>query len=124
MAFAIFYNDVDMANIQTLYDERLSLSATAPDKALFLNYWGGGVKDWATAPLGQSPYEQFIAANTARRIVVSYGTLTEFRALLKRLLDANRNHSDGNVQSAVLSLYGVWDDMGRNCGGVEPWPVV
>ena len=73
------------------------------------------MKDWRPAPVEQSPFEGFIPTNTARRIVVTSGTLQGFRDLLYRIASAN---------PSLVYLRALADDMERNCGGVEPWPVV
>lgn len=99
MTFAIFYNDVDMADV-----ERVLLES---DSELAAAYWEGGIKNWRECPLGQSPYEGFIPTNTARVIPCDYGTLAEFADLIEE-----------------LGLKPLATDMRRECGGVEPWPVV
>ena len=115
MAFAIFYNDEDCPFIERVYTDRNKLVISSADKNLALQFWNGGLKDWKTAPIAQSPYEQFIPTNTARRIVISYGTLQQFRDLLYRIALDNPD---------IRYIRALADDMGRNCGGVEPWPVV
>lgn len=114
MAFAIFYNDVDMDFVE-LWMRGNANQLTQADRQLALQYWNGGVKDWKNSPMAQSPYEQFIPTNTARRIVVSNGALLEFRQLLYRI---------AQQIPAASYLKALADDMGRNCGGVEPWPVI
>ena len=115
MAFAIFYNDQDCPFIEQVYTQRNSLVISQADKTLAASFWNGGLKNWKTAPIEQSPFEGFIPTNTARRIVVSTGTLQQFRDLLYRIALDN---------PSLSYLRALADDMGRNCGGVEPWPVV
>lgn len=112
MAFAIFYNDVDMTVVETWIRTNAN-QLTNADKQLALQYWNGGIKNWASAPLAQSPFEQFIPTSTARRIVVSTGTLAEFRDLIHRIAMT--------IPGASV-LEGIAQDMLRNCGAVEPWP--
>lgn len=97
MAFAIFYNDQDMPLLEAVSDQ------LGP-------YWEAGLSDWRNCPVSQSPFEQEIAANTARRIVVSYPDLEGLRHLLYLV-------GDGHLSA-------IADDMAGNCGAVEPWPVV
>jgi len=111
MSFAIFYNDEDLPFLARVRTEAIS----SADRTLALKYWNGGLKNWASCPIAQSPYEQVIPTNTARRIVITYGTLAEFRALLYRVALA---------VPALSYLRALADDMGRSCGAVEPWPVV
>ena len=116
MTFAIFYNSQDLQEIQRVaLDSTLAVSQA--DKTLAVKYWNGGLKNWQSAPLAQSPYEQFIATNTARLVIISGNGLTlfDFRNLLYRIAAAN---------PSVSYLKALADDMGRDCGGVEPWPVV
>jgi len=115
MAFAIFYNDEDLPVLERVAVDRQSLSMTNTDKQTALAFWNGGLKDWRSAPIEQSPFEGFIPTNTARRIVITFGTLLGFRDLLYRIASAN---------PSLLYLRALADDMGRECGGVEPWPVV
>jgi|SRR3989304_6077513 len=115
MTFAIFYNDEDLLFLERVYTERNTLSIAGADKQLITQFWNGGLKDWRTAPVAQSPYEQFISANTARRVVVTAGTLQQLRDLLNRVAANN---------SSLSYLRALSSDMGRNCGGIEPWPVI
>lgn len=112
MSFAIFYEDADLQYIAT----NLTRSdIPGPDRAEAGKYWNGGMSGWATAPFGQSPYEEVNPNNTQRQIVCTYGTLAGFRALIERI--AARFPVE-------WYLHTLADDMSRNCGGVEPWPVV
>jgi len=115
MTFAIFYNDEDMPLVEQIWTQRNSLVIAQADKTLAGQFWNGGLKNWRSAPIAQSPFEQFIPTNSARRIVVTYGTLRSFRDLLYRVALDN---------PSLSYLRALADDMGRNCGGVEPWPVV
>lgn len=115
MAFAIFYDDSDLQVIQKSSQD-LSITITQADRNLALRYWNGGLKNWQSAPFAQSPFEELMVGNTARLIVISGPNLSllDFRNLLYRIAADN---------SSASYLKSLADDMGRNCGGVEPWPV-
>jgi len=117
MAFAIFYGHIYLTSIVA---NAVPVMLSGADKSLATKVWNGGLKTWQAAPYGQSPYEQPDPGGTLCRTVVvdSSVTLQEFRDLLYRI--AARLGATPDVQY----LKALADDMGRNCGAVEPWPVV
>ena len=118
MAFAIFYNDEDLPFLEAARGQNVVISSA--DKSLLTKVWNGGLKNWRSAPIAQSPFEQVIPTNTARMVVVtSTVSLADFRAALYRLGDANPLIGPPGGEGYLRALA---DDMGRNCGAVEPWP--
>lgn len=116
MAFAIFYEPTDM-DVLELYVRTNASLLPQSDRQLCLAYWNGGLKDWKVALLGQSPFEEVNPNNKARVIVISGNglTLQGFRDLLYRIA--------ATIPGASY-LVALANDMGNNCGAVEPWPVV
>ena len=118
MAFAIFYNDEDLPFLEAARGQNVVISSA--DKNLLTKVWNGGLKNWRSAPIAQSPFEQVIPTNTARMVVVtSTVSLADFRAALYRLAAANPLIGPPGEEGYLKALA---DDMGRNCGAVEPWP--
>lgn len=54
MAFAIFYEPVDLTAIATHAQANQVPNALKKEA---LKYWNAGLKDYETAPLGASPYD-------------------------------------------------------------------
>ena len=115
MAFALFYEPEDLAVLELYVCTKRTL-LTPADRQLALKCWNGGLKDWGTALLGQSPFEEPGASPKARMIVIDDPgvTLQEFRDLLYRTAVA--------IPGAGY-LKSLSDDMGGSSGAVEPWPV-
>jgi len=116
MAFAIFYEPEDVATITGSIN-----AGTLPQnlKTTARKYWNGGLKDWATAPLGHAPTDN---SCPLCRIVVIDGaqcTLAEFRQLL---LDVGAFLGNATVAGDYLVALSV--DMGSPAGAIEPWPIV
>jgi len=112
MAFAIFYELEDLSEIVG----SLNASSLPPQMRSTINhYWNGGVKNWDTAPMGQSPYDPPGACNLCRTLVITYGNLAEFRQLLVDVANTL-----GTVQARYLLSLAA--DMGGTSGAVEPWP--
>ncbi len=114
MAFAIFYEPSDVAQIAGSIE-----AVTLPQalKTTGRKYWNGGLKDWATAPLGVSPDDTTADCPTCRMIVISgpQVTLAEFRQLLLDI--AAFLGTDAARYLIALSA-----DMGGRSGAIEPWP--
>jgi hypothetical protein len=116
MAFAIFYEHSDLAAVVA---NASPFVLSGGDRVIANKVWNGGLKNWQTAPYGQSPFEEPGASPLARVIVIdSSVTLAEFRALLYRI--AGRLGATPDVQY----VRALADDMGGTSGAVEPWPVV
>jgi hypothetical protein len=114
MAFAIFY---DLGDLSSLAGTTQTASLPTNLKNEARKYWNGGLKDWSTAPVAQSPYEEPGACPNCRRVVITYGTLAAFRQLLYDI--ANYLGTE-----AARYLIALADDMGGLAGAVEPWPPV
>lgn len=114
MAFAIFYEPSDLSSIAGSVQ-----AGTLPQalKTTGLRYWNGGLKTWATAPLGQSPDDPVGACPLCRIVVMSGSqvTLAGFRQLL---LDVA---AFLGTESARY-LIALSADMGGRSGAIEPWP--
>jgi hypothetical protein len=115
MAFAIFYEPVDTSQIAGSIQ-----AATLPTalKNTARKYWNNGLKDWATAPYGDSPYDP-PNPNTLCRTIVIDGpgcTLAEFRQVL---LDIAAFLGTESAQYLIA----LSQDMGGVSGAVEPWPI-
>lgn len=116
MAFAIFYEHVDLSSVVANANPNI---LTGQDRQIANSVWNGGLKDWQTAPFGQSPLDPPGACPSCRTVVVnSTVTLQQFRDLLYRI--ANKLGATADVQY-VKSLA---DDMGGTSGAIEPWPMV
>jgi hypothetical protein len=114
MAFAIFYEPVDLSSLAGSVR-----AATLPTnlKNLGTKYWNAGLKNWASAPIGQSPAEEPGACSLCRTVVMSGAgvTLAEFRQLL---LDVAAFLGT----DAARYLIALSADMGGSAGAIEPWP--
>lgn len=111
MAFAIWYELVDL-NIVGGAITANAANISQADKNLARRYWQNGVSGWATAPGGHAPGDDLCPL--CRQLVISYGSLTEFRALLDRIADA--------LGGDALYLHSLAEDMGHPWGGQDPWP--
>lgn len=112
MAFAIFYELEDLSSIAGSIQ---ASSLPQQMKGTINHYWQGGVKNWDTAPVGQSPSDPPGACPACRTLVVTYGTLAEFRQLLLDVAAALGT-------DAARYLIALSQDMGGSSGAVEPWP--
>jgi hypothetical protein len=119
MAFAIFY---ELSDLSSLAGSVQVSSFPNKLKNDLRPYWQNGLSGWATAPVGQSPYEGPGSCNSCRRCVITYGTLAEFRSLLLQVATALGD--DGTLESPAKYLRRLVEDMGGTAGAVEPWPVV
>jgi len=112
MAFAIFYELEDLSSIAG----SITASSLPPHLRSTINkYWNGGVKDWATAPVGQSPADPPGACTLCRTLVITYGNLAEFRQLLRDVATALGTPS-------AMYLIALARDMEGESGAMEPWP--
>lgn len=111
MAFAIWYELSDLNVVGGAITANAAAIAQA-DKNLARKYWQGGVSGWATAPVGHAPGDNMCPL--CRQLVITYGTLTEFRALLDRIADA--------LGGDALYLHNLASDMGAASGGQDPYP--
>lgn len=111
MAFVVWYELVDL-NVVAGAVNAGSGAISVADRNLAKKYWNGGVSGWATAPVGHHPNDQ--NAPLARQLVITFGNLTEFRALLDRIADA--------LGGDALYLHKLAEDMGNWWGGQDPWP--
>lgn len=111
MAFVIWYELVDLDIIAGAVNANLS-SLPVADRNLARKYWQGGVDGWATAPVGHSSGDDLCPL--CRQLVITYGTLAEFRALLDRIADA--------LGGDALYLHKLAADMGNPWGGQDPFP--
>ena len=112
MAFAIFYEFADASALAG------TLNAGALPNAIkneARRYWNGGLKDWSSAPVGQSPFDPPGACTQCRTIVITYGTLAGFRQLCYDAANALGTE-------AARYLIALADDMAGVSGAVEPWP--
>ena len=114
MAFALFYEHVDLSSIVANASPSV---LSGGDRVIANKVWNGGLKNWQTAPFGQAPCEEPGACPNCRMVVVtSTVTLQEFRDLLYRI--AARLGATPDVQY----VRALADDMGGCAGAVEPWP--
>lgn len=114
MAFAIFYNLADLAELQAGLN-RQDIQPNA-DRQLALAFWNAGINGYATAPLAPEPYR---SGDADCRIIVVDGkhqgqtlTLAMLRALLYR--------QAGPLGFPILAA--LADDMGGVSGAKDPWP--
>ena len=109
MSFTIFYN---LNDLKILIDGLSRVDLPESDKILALKYLDAGLKNWDTAPLGQSPFEEPIPTNTARVVTVGgeNTSLVEFRTLLYRIA---KQFPDTSYLKSLA------DDMTGNCGAIE-----
>ena len=118
MAFAIFFDPYDAAAIAGSIN-----AATLPVtlRNLGRKYWNGGIRNWATAPVGGSPLEDPSTWEFARTIVIDGAgcTLAEFCQLL---LDVGAFIGSGTVAGHYLEKLSV--DCGQVGGAIEPWPMI
>lgn len=115
MAFAIFYDPSDASQIAGSVNANTLPTAM---KNLARKYWNGGLKNWATAPLGGSPDDPPSEWGSGSRIIVVDGagcTLAEFRQLLLDIA-AFLGTEDARY------LIALSEDMGGRSGAIEPWP--
>jgi len=114
VAFAIFYEPSDVSQIAGSIQ-----GATLPTtlRNLGKKYWNAGLKNWQSAPLGQSPADPPGACSSCHVIVIDGPgcTLAEFRQLL---LDVAAFIGT----DAARYLIALSEDMGGISGAVEPWP--
>lgn len=111
MAFAIWYELIDLDIVAGALQANAA-NITQADKNLARRYWQGGISGWATAPVGHASGDD--NCPLCRQLVCTYGTLTEFRALLDRIADA--------LGGDALYLHSLAEDMGHWWGGQDPYP--
>jgi len=115
VAFAIFYEPSDISQIAG------SLNAATLPTALKnegRKYWNGGLKNWATAPIGHAPGDN--ACPLCRVVVIDAPGLT-LAGLIALCNAVGAFIGSGTVAGHYLEKLAV--DMGDpNAGGVEPWP--
>jgi hypothetical protein len=111
MAFVIWY---ELSDLNIIAGAIAASNGVIPvaDRNLARKYWQGGIDGWATAPVGHASAD----ANCplCRELVCTFGTLTEFRALLDRIADA--------LGGDTLYLHKLAEDMGNWWGAKDPWP--
>lgn len=114
MAFAIFFEPSDLSAIAGS-----TTAATLPQslKTTGLRYWNGGLKNWATAPLGHA-----VSDNSCPlcRVVVMSGSQVTLAGFRQLLLDVGAFLGGATVAGDYLVALSV--DMGVPSGGQEPWP--
>ena len=113
MAFVIWYELSDLNQIGGSVQAGQTLAGlTNSDKQEARRYWQNGLSGWATAPTGHWSGDTNCAS--CRQLVISYGTLAAFRALLDRIADT--------LGGDALYLHSLAADMGNPWGAQEPWP--
>lgn len=114
MAFAIFYELGDLSSMAGTVQAN-ALPTALKTKAL--KYWNGGLKSWASAPVGQSPFDPPGACTLCRTVVISGSglTLADFRQLLYDIA------AFLGTESARYCI-ALADDMAGASGAIEPWP--
>jgi hypothetical protein len=122
MAFAVFYEHTDLAAIVANANPNNSLMSqlTSAQRQIARRVWDGGLKDWQTAPFGQSPFDPPGACSLCRTVVINATpnvTLQEFRDLLTAVANIV------GVGPDVQYIRSLAEDMGGVSGAVEPWPI-
>ena len=113
MAFVIWYELSDLNAIGGSVNAGQALAGLAnSDRVLARKYWQGGANGWATAPVGHQANDDL--CSLCRQLVITFGTLAEFRGLLDRIADA--------LGGDALYLHKLAEDMGNPWGGQDPWP--
>lgn len=115
MSFAVFYNDQDAATIAGNI-QRSDL--TTAEKQMATKVWNGGLKNWASAPLGLSPCDDPLLPSDAKRIIISAQGVT--KQDLVDLLNSIASHIGLPQPGGYLTTLAL--DVAQ-CG-VEPWPPV
>jgi hypothetical protein len=113
--FAIFYELSDLSSLAGTL-QAAGLSNTLKNRAR--PFWNGGLKDWATAPVGAAPGDTSCPL-CHRCVINSSGTLAEFRQLCYDVADFLI--AAGNTSSDVIYLRALADDMAGVSGAIEPW---
>lgn len=123
--FAIFYNFQDMS---AMAGSITNPGLSGADKTDVNRYWNAGLRDWATAPLGVSPFDfpplGADPANTdCRRIVVSGGAQVTREGLivLLRRLAATYGAGFEWLQGLANDIEGPVAGQ-NNSGSWAPWP--
>ena len=114
MAFAIFY---EIEDLQRMATQLADASLPAKLRGDINKYWNGGFNGWATAPYGWRPGDTYEHERRTHYLIITYGTLAEFRQLLVDVANAL-----GTDAAKVLISFAA--DMGRFCGGCDPYPPV
>lgn len=119
MAFAIFYEQSDLAAIAANVNG--VQFASQNDRNLARACWNGGLSGWQTAPQGVSTCNPGEPPNPlSYRVVINATlqgqpvTLQQFRDLLYRIAALNPQNA------AVQYIIALADDMGRASGACEP----
>ncbi len=134
MTWALFSTIEDMELIEAGFKET---GLTGPQRNKLRDYWAGGLSGWRTAPciptthpcfatdgvrsrepieIGTGPNDEPIydTPTCMRMIVVTFGTVADFRSLLRTLIGKN-----------VSAGYYVWLEPFIESTGwyaVDPWP--
>jgi len=112
MAFAIFFEPEDASQIAGSINAA-TLPVTIRNEAR--KYWNGGLKDWATAPVGTFPGDE-ASCPLCRTLIIDGPGLT-LAGLRQVMLDiAAFLGTDAGWYLATLSR-----EMGQT--GRDPWPI-
>jgi hypothetical protein len=111
VAFVVWYELEDLNVVAGAVNTGAGTVSQA-DRNLARKYWQGGVSGWATAPVGH--WNGDTNCPKCRQLVITFGTLAEFRALLDRIADA--------LGGDALYLHKLAEDMGNPWGGQDPFP--
>ena len=112
MAFAIFFEPEDASQIAG------SLNAATLPTALKnegRKYWNGGLKNWATAPVGTFPGDE--ASCPLCRTLVINGSGCTLAGLRQLMLDIAAFLGTDSARYLIA----LAEDMGLT--GKEPWPI-
>jgi hypothetical protein len=119
MAWALFSTMEDMVSIEAGFKET---GLSGPMRTKLRNYWNGGLSGWRTAPcippehpcFASDGVESVPGGTCMRMIVCTFGTVADFRSLLRELIGKNPDAG-----------YYVWlEPFIAETGwyAVDPWP--
>jgi hypothetical protein len=134
MTWALFSTMEDMESIAAGFKET---GLSGPLRNKLRNYWNGGLSSWQTAPcippehpcyatdgvmsrpprpIGTTPEGEVIydEPTCMRMIVCSFGTVTDFRALLRELIGKNPEAGHYEWLEPYIASTGWY--------AVDPWP--
>jgi hypothetical protein len=120
MAFAIFYNGSDLADMAAQFNDA---SIGGKDRNDGRTFWNNGLSGWQTAPLASSDpvgrTQPDVVGNptpdpNVRIIVVQNNTLAAFRQYLYTLAS--------KYPARCVFLGALADDLASRQSAVEPWP--
>ena len=112
MAFAFYF---EMSDASALAGTLRANSLPNALRNRVTQYWNGGLKDWASAPLGHAPGDD--ACPNCRRIVITNGSLADFRQLC---LDIAAFFGTGD--NAANYLVALANELAQPQGGQDPYP--